>query len=441
MSITFHPDERVLSWGRIGKRSHQVARPRFAGDLSRWNAGDAAARLAIGARRSYSDVALADGGRLVDMTGLDRFRSFDPQTGVLVAEAGVTLDAILAAFVPRGFFLPVTPGTRFATLGGAVANDVHGKNHHRAGTLGCHVRSILIERSDTGRIHLSATENPELFAATIGGLGLTGMIVEVALQLQSIPSAMLDVQTIACDTLDRLCDGLAASNVEFEHNVAWIDCTAAGRSLGRGLLSRANWAAQGPLTVHAAPGRTMPTDRVDGLLNPLTLKLFNKGYYGIGRLNEGKARSHYAPFFYPLDSIRDWNKLYGRSGFYQYQCVIPHAAGREPIRALLAEISASGEGSFLAVLKAFGDVPSPGMLSFPKPGLTLALDFRNRGARTLDLLARLDAIVMEASGRLYPAKDLRMPAALFRSAFPALARFEPHVDPGCRSDFWKRMTQ
>ena len=437
--MDFHPASDIASWGRIGRRSHALARPRFAEEVGGWNAGSGETRLAIGNRRSYSDVCLSDGNRLVDMTGLDRFRSFDPETGLLIAEAGVTLDAVIKTFVPRGFFPAVTPGTRFVTLGGAVANDVHGKNHHRAGTFGRHVRSLSLERSDRGAVLVSPEAEPELFAATVGGLGLTGMITEVALQLQPIASSNLDVETIACDGLDALCDGLEAGDADFEHNVAWVDCTARGAGLGKGLLTRGNWAAKGPLEVHREPKRALPTDRTNGLLNPLTLKLFNLAYHGLGRLKAGRTVQHYEPFLYPLDAILHWNRLYGRGGFYQYQCVIPDAAGREPIRALLGEIAASGEGSFLAVLKRFGDLPSPGLLSFPEPGLTLALDFRNRDARTLALLARLDAIVGEARGRLYPAKDLRMPRALFAAGYPDLARFERQLDPACSSEFWEKM--
>jgi L-gulonolactone oxidase len=437
--MDFHPTSQIGSWGRIGRRNHAVAKPRFTEEIGLWNASSEATRLAIGNRRSYSDVCLSDGGKIVDMTGMDRFRSFDPASGILVAEAGVTLDSILKAFVPRGFFLPVTPGTRFVTLGGAVANDVHGKNHHRAGTFGCHVQSIALERSDSAPALVTPSSDPQLFAATVGGLGLTGIITEVALKLQPIASSNLDVETIACEGLDALCDEIDAGDRDFEHVVAWIDCTARGANLGRGLLSRANWCAKGPLEVHGESRRSVPTDRLTGLLNPLTLKLFNSSYQQLGRMRAGRGVRNYDGFFYPLDTILHWNRLYGRNGFYQYQCVIPDAAGRAPIRALLAEIAASGEGSFLAVLKRFGDRPSPGLLSFPEPGLTLALDFRNRGTATLDLLGRLDRIVAEASGRLYPAKDLRMPRALFEAGYPALKRFEKHVDPACLSEFWKRV--
>lgn len=437
MSLHFHFSDTVQSWGRVGRRRHEVARPRFTAEMG---GSPGAGALAIGNRRSYSDVCLADGGRLLDMTGLNRFRSFDPETGILVAEAGVTIDAILQTFAPRGWFVPVTPGTRFVTLGGAVANDVHGKNHHRAGTFGCHVTHLRLQRSGEVEKVITPADGDGLFEATVGGLGLTGVITEVGLRLQRIASTSLEVQSRACSGLDELCDGLAQADEQFEHSVAWIDCTARGRNLGRGLLSCGNWRKGGGLVAHRRPRKAMPTDRLDGLLNPLTLKLFNAAYHGLGRTRPSRSVVHYEPFLYPLDSILHWNRLYGRNGFFQYQCVIPDAAGREPIRDLLGEIAHSGEGSFLAVLKRFGDRPSPGLLSFPQPGLTLALDFRNRGPDTLRLLERLDAVVTAAGGRLYPAKDGRMPRVSFVRGYPELQRFARFVDPACHSDFWKRMT-
>jgi len=439
VTMHFQTNGELRSWGRVGNRVHQVARPRFADDVRRWSGFGQDGRLAVGNLRSYSDVCLSDGGRIVDMTGLNRFRSFDPATGIVVAEAGLTIDELLKAIVPLGFFVPVTPGTRFVTLGGAVANDIHGKNHHRVGTFGRHVRSLVVERSDHGTLILSPQREPDLFAATVGGLGLTGIITEIELQLQPIGSSQLSVETLSCGNLDALCDALEAADSAFEHNVAWIDCTAKGSNLGRGIATRANWLSDGALLPHSEPKRSMPTDRVDGLLNSLSLKLFNSLYHVKGRWAAGTAVRHYEPFLYPLDSIRHWNRLYGSSGFYQYQCVIPDSAGREPIRELLKEIAKSGEGSFLAVLKRFGDLASPGMLSFPMPGLTLALDFRNRGRATLELLARLDDIVASASGRLYAAKDMRLPPDQFRRSYASFDRFCSFVDPCCRSDFWARL--
>ncbi len=429
-------EERVSAWGRLERRRALVARPRFAAELA--DVAGPGPRLGLGARRSYGDLALS--GRLVDMTRLDRFKAFDPETGVLTAEAGLTLDELIAVFAPRGWFPPVVPGTRFVTLGGAVANDVHGKNHHTAGTFGRHVLGMTLERSGEGRLEIGPGREGELFAATVGGLGLTGVIADVTMRLQRIPSTDLDVRTVACGGLDELCDALADGEASAEHTVAWIDGTARGRELGRGIVTQADWAADGPLRAHARRTRKLwRAETFSGLLHPLTVRAFNEALFHKGVITAGRTRQPYAPVLHPLDSIEGWNAFYGRRGFFQHQCVIPKASGREPIREMLEVIAADGHASFLAVLKGFGGLASPGLLSFPREGLTLALDFANRGAETLALLERLDAIVMAAGGRLYPAKDARMSPQTFARGYPNLDRFRGLTDPACVSDFSRRM--
>jgi FAD/FMN-containing dehydrogenase len=429
-------DQALRSWGRVQRDAYSVVRPQFMDQLDTALPQRAAPRLAIGARRSYGDTALSRDALLIDMTGLDRLIAFDPATGVLTAEAGVMLADVMAAFAPRGWFPPVTPGTRFVTLGGAVANDVHGKNHHSAGTFGRHVTGLKLERSDTGLIDLSPRD--PLFGATIGGLGLTGVIRQVSLKLQPIASSWLAVQTLPLTNLDDFF-AISADSEAFEHTVAWIDCTASGSSLGRGVFTRADWLRDGRLEPHKAGGPNVPMDAPAWLLNPVSLKAFNRLYrwsqLDKPRLNE----AHYAAVFHPLDAIGGWNRLYGPAGFYQYQCVTPQDAGPEPIRRMLQIVAASGEGSTLAVLKAFGDVASPGLMSFPQPGFTLALDFANHGDRTLQLMGRLDEVVAGCQGRLYPAKDGRMRRDLFEAGYPNLARFRTRLDPACRSDFSMRM--
>jgi FAD/FMN-containing dehydrogenase len=399
-------------------------------------------RLAIGLRRSYGDSGLNPDGAVIEMAGLDRAIAFDPETRVLRAEAGISLDALLGILVPRGFFLPVTPGTRFVTLGGAVANDVHGKNHHRAGTIGRWVRRLGLLRSDGTAVELGPDDNSGLFAATIGGLGLTGLIAWVEIEVIPIASTMMDVETIPFASLDAFFPLSEESDGGFDYTVAWIDCLATGDALGRGIFSRARQAATGPL---APPkprrGPSLPFDLPGFALNGLTVRAFNGLYYRNGRRKAGRATMPYEPFFYPLDRIGGWNRLYGRRGFYQYQSVVPPDAARDATKAMLQAISAAGQGSFLAVLKTFGDTPSPGMLSFPRPGTTLALDFANRGLSTLKLMARLDAIVREAGGRLYPAKDGRIPAEMFQAGYPNWQDFARHVDPGFSSSLWRRVSQ
>jgi FAD/FMN-containing dehydrogenase len=439
----FSADSTVRAWGRVHKYAHEVARPAFRDELPALVADSAGALgklLPIGLRRSYGDSGLNADGRLLDMSGLDRLIGFDPETGVLEAEAGASLAAILDFALPRGYFLPVTPGTRFVTLGGAVANDVHGKNHLTAGTFGRWVREIELLRTD-GSIHiLRPDENTGLFAATIGGLGLTGIITRVALELKPVPSGYMDVETIPFGNLAEFFAILRASDPAYEYDVSWVDCLAGGAALGRGLFTRARHGAHGGFDMRAkTQGPSFPVDLPGFALNRLSIGAFNALYYAVGRMKAGRGRSPYGPYFYPLDSIGQWNRMYGKAGMYQYQSVVPPAAGEAATAEMLRQIARAGEGSFLAVLKSFGGLPSPGMLSFPREGITLALDFPNRGSSTLQLLDRLDAVVREAGGRLYPAKDGRLPADNFRSGYPLLDRFATHVDPGLSSSFWRRM--
>jgi FAD/FMN-containing dehydrogenase len=431
----------ILSWGRVVRRPQRVARPGFRDELPRlisepgWKS-----KLAIGLRRSYGDSCLNSAGALLDATSLNRVIAFDPQSGRLQAEAGISLSDLLRLIVPHGWFLPTTPGTRFVTLGGAVANDVHGKNHHGAGTFGASVTGLGLVRSDGGRLKLTPGLEPELFCATVGGLGLTGVIEWVELQLVPIRSAHLDVEIVPYASLDDFWSVAKESVGRFEHTVAWIDCLSRGASAGRGVFTRANWAEDGPLDAHDdRTFKSLPFEFPSFALNTLWVAAFNEFYYRLHRLKQRKVRQHYSAFFYPLDAVHNWNRLYGSRGMLQYQCVIPPAHERASVRALLDEIARSGQASFLAVIKTFGDRPSPGMLSFPRPGATLALDFPNRGPATLAVMRRLDNIVREAGGALYPAKDGRIPADIFKLAYPRWEAFAAHKDPRMNSDFWRRM--
>lgn len=440
----FRSDLNLTSWGRVLRAPHEVARPRFRDELTGLFDGAVKPgldRLAIGLGRSYGESGLNGDHAVIDMTRLDRFTALDTTSGVVRAEAGLTLSAVARKVVPLGFFLPTTPGTRFVTLGGAVANDVHGKNHHRAGTFGTSVRRLGLLRSDGTRLKLSADENGDLFAATIGGLGLTGVIEWVEFQLTRIPSACIDQETIVFGNVDEFFALASESVASHEHTVAWVDCTATGADLGRGIFSRGNWAVTGGLKPHAErPKIQVPFTAPGFALNPLTLRAFNAGYFAYSAWRAGASTTPYASHFYPLDAIADWNKLYGPKGFYQYQAVLPHDVARDAVRAMLEIIAASGQGSLLAVLKTFGELRSPGLMSFPRPGATLALDFRNRGSATLKILSQLDTIVREAGGALYPAKDGRMPVEMFRASFPNWERMTEFKDPMINSTFWRRMT-
>lgn len=439
----FQPDETRRSWGRVQHGPQQIAIPQFRDDVAPLlrAARDAAMPvLGVGLGRSYGDSGLNLGAAVVDATRLDRTIAFDPVQGVLRAEAGMALGDILKLVVPRGWFLPVSPGTRFVTLGGAVANDVHGKNHHSRGTFGTWVRRIGLLRSDLGMVEVSQEQHPELFRATIGGLGLTGFILWVEFQLVPIASAWLEQENIP---FGRLSDffAIAAASEAFEHTVAWVDCTSGGKELGRGIFQRANWARDGRLAVHAERAHlALPVDLPGWALNRFILRAFNSFHYHANRFKPRRTKLHYGSALYPLDAIRNWNRLYGSRGFYQYQCVIPPVAAQDAVHELLRIIAASGMGSFLIVLKTFGSSRSPGLLSFPHEGTTLALDFANHGEETLRLMARLDEVVMSASGRLYPAKDGRIPPAIFRACYPNLDLFRHSMDPAFSSSFWQRIS-
>jgi len=388
--------------------------------------------------RSYGDSCLNEGGLLLDVRGLDRLIAFDEERGLLQCEAGVTLAEILALTVPRGWFLPVVPGTRWVSVGGAIANDIHGKNHHRAGTFGAHVARLELLRSTGERVRC-APDDP-LFQATVGGLGLTGLILWAEIRLKRVPGAGITMERIRFPDLEAFLE-LAAEDQAFEYTVAWVDCLAGGRRLGRGIYTRGDHAPiEGPVPSPLRPARlTVPGDAPAGLLNRLTLGLFNEAYYRAQLGARRRATVPYGPFFFPLDGVGEWSRLYGSRGFVQYQCVVPDGPGGGPIRTLIERITRSGEPASLAVLKRFGGARSPGMLSFPRAGITLAVDFAVRGARTLALLDDLDAVVREAGGAVYPAKDARMSPDSFRAFFPGLDRFTAYRDPKFSSSFWRRV--
>jgi L-gulonolactone oxidase len=433
----------ILSWGRVVRGPQKVASARFRSDLPELIARrPGLSVLPVGLLRSYGDSVLNSHGCLVAMRGLDRFITFDPIEGVVRTEAGVSLDELLLLIVPHGWFVPVTPGTRFVTIGGAIANDVHGKNHHRAGTFGCHVLRMGLLRGDGERVEISRESNAELFAATVGGLGLTGIIEWAELKLVAIENSFLDVEFVPYRHLDEFWELAARSDETHECTVAWFDSMARGKVFGRGIFSRANWSAEGTLKTHDRRQHLrVPADAPIGLVNSCTVNLFNRVYYQAQKRKARGFRQHYGAFFHQLDAVADWNRLYGRRGFWQYQCVLPSASMHAGIAALFDEISRRGQVSFLAVLKTFGDVPSPGLLSFPMEGATLALDFPNCGNTTLELFSRLDAIVRVAGGRLYAAKDGRMPADMWTAGYPNLERFLNHIDPCFTSDFWRRVMQ
>lgn len=395
--------------------------------------------LAYGNGRSYGDSCLADSDHVLYMRTLSRFIEVDWQRGVVTAEAGITLAEILAVAIPQGWFLSVTPGTQFATLGGAIANDVHGKNHHVRGTFGNHVRRLGLQRHDQDVLTCSPLEAPELFAATISGLGLTGVIIWAEIQLIPIRSSQIESSAVRFDSLADFFALSTALDHQHEYSVAWIDCLSKGVQAGRGVFFVGDHADYGTQTVDERSKLVVPFTPPISLINKLSLRTFNEAYWRMHPVERTRKRVNYEPFFYPLDRIDHWNRIYGRQGFQQYQCVIPQPVAEVAIRELLNVIAQSGQGSFLAVLKRCGEITSPGLMSFPIPGTSLALDFPQT-KQLPSLFARLDAIVHEAGGRLYPAKDAHMCGNYFRKAYPAWERLEALRDPSLMSRFWKRVT-
>jgi FAD/FMN-containing dehydrogenase len=424
----------VSSWGRLSAPLHEVIeltdRDRVAAALGAHKPG-----VAYGLGRSYGDACLNPNGVLWSTATLDRLAAFDEATGRLVCEPGVRLLDIQRLMIPRGWSLPVVPGTQLVTVGGAIANDVHGKNHHNAGTFGDHVAALSLMRTDGETIECGPGRRPEWFAATVGGLGLTGLIAEAELQLRRTPGPWLEAETLPFKGLDAFFQLSSESEPGWEHTVSWIDCTSGANV--RGLFMRANPTKSGGRLRHARQKKFPFTPPVS-LVNRLTLRALNEAYYALTRRHVGRRVVHYEPFLYPLDGIGHWNRLYGPRGFYQYQCVVPPASGRQAVSDMLEAIARAGEGSILAVLKTFGDRTPPGLLSFVAPGVTLALDFQNRPG-VLALFERLDAIVRAAGGRIYLAKDARMPREMFEATYPRLPEFLAYRDPGISSGMSRRL--
>ncbi len=400
--------------------------------------------LPYGLGRSYGDVCLNEAGTLLTTRGLDRFVSLDAEAGLLECEAGVSLGEILDLVVPRGLFLPVVPGTKNVTVGGAIANDVHGKNHHRAGTFGAHVEELELLRSSGERLTCSPGQNAALFRATIGGLGLTGLVLRARIRLRRAPWPWVDQETVALRGLQHFFEVAEASDAANEFTVAWVDCLARGDALGRGILYRGNFAETPPPSPRRRRARRLvvPFKLPFSPLNRVTLSAFNALYRANARRTAGRHLVATDPFFFPLDAITGWNRIYGRAGLLQFQCAVPPGAADRAVRELLQVVARAGEGSFLAVLKRFGGTPSPGLLSFPREGVTLALDFPNKGESTARLFRELHAIVAAYQGRIYPAKDANMSAAQFRAQHAdALPAFTAALDPAFSSSFWRRVTR
>ena len=434
---------KAQSWGRYPDKPQFIYGTEWRNDLPpllHKLMGQHTSLLPFGNGRSYGDSCLSLSDHVVHLRTLNRFINVDWLTGKIVAEAGTTLEEILQVAIPNGWFLPVTPGTKFVTLGGAIANDVHGKNHHVRGTFGHHVIQFGLIRSDRPACICSLTKNADLFAATIGGLGLTGIIDWVELQLIPIESSQISTISIRFESLNEFIQLSDELDHKHEYSVAWVDCAAKDNATGRGVFMVGDHCKTGELKVNEINKLNVPFTPPISAINQLTLKAFNTVYFHKHKSGRQYGLSDYDPFFYPLDGITNWNRIYGPKGFQQYQCVIPNNNARTAIHELLKTISKSGNGSFLAVLKRCGDIQSPGLLSFPLPGISLALDFAQSAFIGSKLFPVLDKIVCEAGGRLYPAKDAHMPAEHFQKYYPEWTQLNQLKDPLLCSHFWNRVT-
>ncbi|MCJ2053870.1 FAD-binding oxidoreductase [Methylobacterium sp. J-070] len=415
----------LSGWGNYPRVDCTVTRPRDVAELM-GAIGRNPTLIARGAGRSYGDAALNRAATLVT-TRLNRIAAFDPASGVVSCEAGTTLDELIEVFLPRGWFPWVTPGTRFVTVGGAIASDVHGKNHHLDGTFGRHLLSIDLALADGSVVRCSDNENPDLFAATQGGMGLTGVILRATFRLRPVETDLVVQHTTRTRDLAQTFSALEDAS-DATYSVAWIDCLARGANLGRGVVYRGEHAALGDLpparegrAYEDAPrrSRTLPLSPPSFALNRYSMGALNAAYYG--RAKAGRNLVSYQTFFYPLDALLHWNRIYGRQGFVQHQCVLPLVSCDEALRELLTMIAARGTGSFLAVLKLCGEA-ARGPLSFPMRGYTLALDFQ-ANAGNFSLLTELDEVVAAHGGRFYLAKDARGGARLLRDGYPRLEEF------------------
>ena len=431
-------DAKLLSgWGNWPR---QTCRNESA---ERWNdvstvTSNSDSVIARGLGRAYGDAALNLGGTVLDLCRLNRLLAFDPETGLLECEAGVSLAEIIDVFLPRGWFLPTTPGTKFVTVGGAIAADVHGKNHHLDGSFGNFVERITLQLADESTVVCSREHDPDLFWATIGGMGLTGIILTAAFRLTPVTTAYCDVEYRRTVDLDSTLEVFQATHHQYQYSVAWIDCIATGRSMGRSVAMLGNHAdihelpstvREKPLALPRRRKKTIPFHFPSWTLNPWSVKAFNTLYYAKNR--DSRRLVDFDSYFYPLDGVSHWNRIYGRAGFVQYQALFPTETARAGLKSLLKRISESKQASFLAVLKGCGSA-TPGMLSYLFPGYTLALDFPFRGESTRELFEGLDRIVLEHGGRIYLAKDAMTSAETFARMYPRLTEFQQvkaRIDP------------
>ena len=429
----------LTGWSRTAPSRATVAHPRTTEALAATvdDAGDRGV-IARGLGRSYGDAAQNAGGTVADATGVRKVLAFDGTTGIITAEAGLSFDDLLRFCVPQGWFVPVSPGTRYVTIGGAIAADIHGKNHHRDGSFAGHVRSLRL-RTPAGVVEVGPDQDPELFWATAGGMGLTGIVLDATFALMPIPTSRVLVDTERTTDLDDTLDRMTRGDDGYHFTVAWIDLVATGASMGRSVLTRGDWAPldalpeadrADPFAYDPSVLVTAPPWVPNQALNSWSVRAFNEFWYRKHPRHRTGEVQAIAPFWHPLDFVRGWNRIYGSRGFVQWQMVVPFGA-EDTLRRSVDALSSGGLPSFLAVIKRFGP-GDPGPLSFPMPGWTLALDIPAGDTELAPLLDRLDHEVADAGGRIYLAKDSRVDPGLLATMYPRLDEWRAvraRVDP------------
>jgi decaprenylphospho-beta-D-ribofuranose 2-oxidase len=434
----------LSGWGRTTTSYADVISPNNESDIALALA-TSTDLIARGLGRSYGDAALLSGGVVLSNRELSGVGPIDGD-GVVTVGAGVSIDELLAQSIPRGWFVPVSPGTRQVTMGGAVAADVHGKNHHVDGSFALHVLSMRLV-TPTGPVTISPEENAELFWATFGAMGLTGVLTSVTLRLTAIETDRVLVDTDRMVNLDSVMSAMAEGDDAYRYSVAWVDCMARGKHMGRAILTRAVHATKSDLdgaTLSSPKDAKLfvPFDAPGGLLNPLSIRAFNEVWFRSAPRHEQREPQSLATFFHPLDGVRDWNRLYGRRGFVQYQFCVPNRSS-ETVVAAVDLLSSSKVASFLAVLKRFGPA-NQGPLSFPLEGWTLALDLPIGSVTLPGILDQLDDLVLGGGGRVYLAKDARLSPETFAAMYPRREEFlalKDRIDPEHRlsSDLARRL--
>ncbi len=427
--------KNITSWGNYPKQEHSSV---FTLSNDIFSKSDKSF-LTHGLGRSYGDVCLNENENIIDLRKQKKIININEVSGQLSVESGASIREVLNITIPKGWFLPVVPGTQNVTIGGAIANDIHGKNHHRSGSFGNFVESFYLLRSTGEIINCSETENKELFNATIGGLGLTGVIISSVINLKKIDSSFINSEIKRFRSLDEYWELNNSNENKYEYTVCWVDCLSKTATDLRGVYISGDHSKRKTIKKNKKERNiSFPITPPFSLVNNYSMKMINNVYY-FGNKDKKISNQHYRSFFFPLDAINSWNKAYGTKGFFQYQFVVPKNDSKVSLNKIIQEIHTNGQIPALGVLKSFGSIKSKGMLSFPREGITMALDFANKGLETLKFLDRLDKVVVEYGGALYPAKDARMSKDVFSKSFENINDFQKYVDPRFSSSFYRRV--